>query len=73
VVAGEEGKTPPGVDIAAVNLPASQISGDFYNWFSLPDGRVALAIGDVTGHGMGGGVFDGDDAAPGTHDDDADP
>jgi serine phosphatase RsbU (regulator of sigma subunit) len=41
-----------GIDIAAVNTPASHVSGDFYNWFELPDGRVAIIIGDVTGHGM---------------------
>ena len=40
------------VDVAAVNFPANHISGDFYNWFELPDGRTAVAIGDVTGHGM---------------------
>lgn len=40
------------IDIAAVNFPAHHISGDFYNWFSLPDGRIAVVIGDVTGHGM---------------------
>jgi serine phosphatase RsbU (regulator of sigma subunit) len=40
------------VDLAAVNTPASHVSGDFYNWFELPDGRVVVTIGDVTGHGM---------------------
>jgi len=40
------------LDIAAVNYPAQHISGDFYNWFDLPDGRTAVVIGDVTGHGM---------------------
>jgi serine phosphatase RsbU (regulator of sigma subunit) len=40
------------IDIAAVNFPAHHISGDFYNWFDLPDGRIAVVIGDVTGHGM---------------------
>jgi serine phosphatase RsbU (regulator of sigma subunit) len=40
------------LNIAAVNQPASHISGDFYNWFELPDGRTAVVIGDVTGHGM---------------------
>jgi serine phosphatase RsbU (regulator of sigma subunit) len=40
------------LDIAAVNSPASHISGDFYNWFALPDGRMAVTVGDVTGHGM---------------------
>jgi len=40
------------LDIATVNHPASRISGDFYNWFDLPEGRTAVVIGDVTGHGM---------------------
>lgn len=43
---------PHQLDIAAINDPASHISGDFYNWFELPDGRQAIVIGDVTGHGM---------------------
>jgi len=44
--------TLKGIDIAAINTPASHVSGDFYNWFTLPDGRIAVIIGDVTGHGM---------------------
>ena len=40
------------IDIAATNVPASHISGDFYNWFELPDGRTCVTIGDVTGHGI---------------------
>ena len=40
------------IHVAAVNRPANRISGDFYNWFDLPDGRTVVAIGDVTGHGM---------------------
>ena len=40
------------IDIAAINKPASHVSGDFYNWFDLPDGRLVVTIGDVTGHGM---------------------
>ncbi len=44
------------VDVAAENLPASHISGDFYNYFELTDhdehcGKIALVVGDVTGHG----------------------
>ncbi|AGL16853.1 PP2C family protein-serine/threonine phosphatase [Actinoplanes sp. N902-109] len=36
-------------------LPAEsplQMGGDWYHAESLPDGRVALAVGDVAGHGM---------------------
>ena len=39
------------IDLAATNVPASHISGDFYNYFDLPGGRCALVVGDVTGHG----------------------
>jgi serine phosphatase RsbU (regulator of sigma subunit) len=47
-----QGISVPTMDIAAVNQPASHISGDFYNWFDLPDGRTVVTIGDVTGHGL---------------------
>lgn len=40
------------LEIVAANLPASHVSGDFYNWFVLEDGRFAVVIGDVTGHGL---------------------
>ncbi|HMB94524.1 MAG TPA: PP2C family protein-serine/threonine phosphatase [Tepidisphaeraceae bacterium] len=43
---------PKDIDLNAVNKPASHISGDFYNWFQQPQGRVCVVIGDVTGHGM---------------------
>jgi serine phosphatase RsbU (regulator of sigma subunit) len=43
---------PEHIDLCAANKPASHVSGDFYNWFDLPDGRVCVVIGDVTGHGM---------------------
>jgi sigma-B regulation protein RsbU (phosphoserine phosphatase) len=61
-------QVPKGLEVSAANLPASHISGDFYNWFHLPvpsysrqtaeghepelSSKVAIVIGDVTGHGM---------------------
>lgn len=45
-------QSPLALDVAALNVPASQISGDFYDWFTLPDGRHVITIGDVTGHGL---------------------
>ncbi len=45
-------KALAGFDVGAVNEPAGHISGDFYDCFELPDGRLGLTIGDVTGHGM---------------------
>ena len=38
--------------VLGVNRPAREISGDFYDSFELPDGRIAFAIGDVSGKGL---------------------
>jgi len=43
----------PGFDIAAWNKPADQTGGDYYDWQALPDGRIVVALADVTGHGIG--------------------
>ncbi|HEY7718645.1 MAG TPA: MASE1 domain-containing protein [Pedococcus sp.] len=43
------------VDLAARYLPAAgdvHVGGDWYDVVPLPDGRVAVAIGDVAGHGL---------------------
>ena len=32
--------------------PANQIGGDFYDYVILPDGRVAIVVADVVGHGV---------------------
>jgi serine phosphatase RsbU (regulator of sigma subunit) len=42
-----------GFDVAAFNRPADQTGGDYYDWQVLPDGRVVIALADVTGHGIG--------------------
>jgi serine phosphatase RsbU (regulator of sigma subunit) len=47
-------KTPPGMQIAHRYLPAGQtsrIGGDWYDAIPLPDGKVALVVGDAMGHG----------------------
>jgi len=38
--------------LRALNFPAREISGDFYDFFELPDGRIAFAVGDVAGKGL---------------------
>lgn len=43
----------PGYDIAGVSKPADLTGGDYYDWQTLPDGRTAFVIADVTGHGIG--------------------
>jgi hypothetical protein len=46
-----------GVDIAHAYLPASEVGGDFYDVLALEDGRLALAVGDVAGHGVSSGLI----------------
>jgi serine phosphatase RsbU (regulator of sigma subunit) len=46
-----------GFDIAAWNQPADQTGGDYYDWQPLPDGKVLVALGDVTGHGIGSALL----------------
>ncbi|MEU4626691.1 SpoIIE family protein phosphatase [Actinoplanes sp. NPDC023801] len=44
-----------GLEAMVSYLPAEsavQVGGDWYHAQTLPDGRVALAIGDVAGHGL---------------------
>lgn len=38
--------------VIGVNLPAHEISGDFYDFFDLDDGRIAFVIGDISGKGL---------------------
>lgn len=46
---------PPigGFDVAGWSRPADETGGDYYDWQVLPDGRVAVVLADVTGHGLG--------------------
>ncbi|MEM6796063.1 MAG: SpoIIE family protein phosphatase [Acidobacteriota bacterium] len=41
-----------GVALAARNLAAQGVAGDFYDYFSLEDGSLRLAVADVAGKGM---------------------
>ncbi|HUO87048.1 MAG TPA: PP2C family protein-serine/threonine phosphatase [Thermoanaerobaculia bacterium] len=45
-----------GVEISHAYLPASEVGGDFYDVLALEDGRLALAVGDVAGHGVSSGL-----------------
>lgn len=41
-----------GFPLLGVNRPAREVSGDFYDWFELPGGRIGFTIGDVAGKGL---------------------
>jgi sigma-B regulation protein RsbU (phosphoserine phosphatase) len=53
---------PPEIDgagfrVAARNLPAQFVAGDFYDVFKLPDGALGLVVADVAGKGMGASLI----------------
>jgi len=53
-------RKPPGVDwleFAAASLPATEVGGDYYDYFKLSPSQVALVIGDVAGHGLASGLL----------------
>lgn len=46
-----------GYELFASITPAREVSGDLYDFFNLPDGRLALFVGDVSGKGMPAALF----------------
>jgi serine phosphatase RsbU (regulator of sigma subunit) len=43
----------PGLDVHGWYRPAERTTGDFYDFVRTRDGRLAVVVGDVTGHGIG--------------------
>lgn len=41
-----------GVEVMGFNLPCFAVGGDYFDYFELADGRIALAIADVAGKGV---------------------
>ncbi len=42
----------PGADLAGYNAACRTVGGDYFDFFTYPDGRVGMALGDVSGKGM---------------------
>jgi sigma-B regulation protein RsbU (phosphoserine phosphatase) len=45
------------LDLAAASLPATEVGGDYYEYFQIGDSKLVLAIGDVAGHGLASGLL----------------
>ena len=43
----------PGVQVAGMVRAAAECSGDFYDYLTTPNGQAVIALGDVSGHGIG--------------------
>lgn len=43
----------PGFEIASSALPMDATGGDYFDFILMPDGRLAVAMADVSGHGFG--------------------
>jgi sigma-B regulation protein RsbU (phosphoserine phosphatase) len=47
----------PGVDIAASNIPAKEVGGDFYDFIPISNDQWGLTIADVSGKGVPAALF----------------
>jgi serine phosphatase RsbU (regulator of sigma subunit) len=52
-------RTLPGCALYAHVQPAREVSGDFYDFFTLDDGRLVFFVGDVAGKGLPAAMFVG--------------
>jgi serine phosphatase RsbU (regulator of sigma subunit) len=44
-------------EVKGVSVPAREVGGDFFNYFALESGLVALLVGDVSGKGVGAALL----------------
>jgi|GEM_PF-1648700 len=52
-----EDPTFAGLDISSYFDPATEIGGDYYDYIPLSETMLAVAVGDVKGHGMPAGLL----------------
>lgn len=47
----------PGYEFAALNCPALEVGGDFFNFFQLHENKLGIVLGDVSGKGISASLF----------------
>jgi serine phosphatase RsbU (regulator of sigma subunit) len=45
------------VEAKGVSIPAREVGGDFFNYFPLPGGELAILVGDVSGKGVAAAIL----------------
>jgi sigma-B regulation protein RsbU (phosphoserine phosphatase) len=48
----EKSPAIPGFEIAGINIPAKQVSGDYFDYIRVDEHRLGVAIADVSGKGV---------------------
>jgi hypothetical protein len=46
-----------GFDIASISLPAIEAGGDYFDFVKLSKNKIGIAIGDVSGKGIGAAIY----------------
>lgn len=46
-----------GYDIAGLSIPAVEAGGDYYDFVKLDNNKIGIAIGDVSGKGVGAAIY----------------
>jgi serine phosphatase RsbU (regulator of sigma subunit) len=47
------------IEIIGQMRTATEVGGDYYDFIEMSDGRICIAVGDATGHGMAAGLVVG--------------
>ncbi len=46
-----------GIDISGTSVPASEVGGDYFDYFKISDTKLGVFICDVSGHGVASGLM----------------
>lgn len=57
VLLPQEDPVVTGFRVNGTNLPARIISGDYYDYIELPDGKLGVVVADVSGKGVAAGLL----------------
>jgi PAS domain S-box-containing protein len=46
-----------GLDVGGISCPAEDTGGDYFDFIAMPDQRLGIVVGDVSGHGYGSALL----------------